>query len=814
MAVRRVWLIWVLLFLPGWSAPLVGGDHEGQDAVRYLRELGVLEGYPDGGFRGERATSRWEVAAILARVLARAESSHQTLATRVELEELHRLALAYREELDALGVRVTSLEEQVERLDQRVAEKGRITFSGRSVTYIGGQSFSNRGNPTSGFGPGALDYHAAVGSLASANLLPHSPLGIVPAIDLMRGQPLTNGSGFASLLFLTTTIVPNDDFTAELQLYAYSSQGDQLVDALWGITPPYLSNSFTGTNFANGQSLNNVPFTRAGFDRFTLSHHPSGITATVGTFTPRVMTPTVYLGQINPIKRTPNVLESFGFQITQDSEPWAWEVFGTRNPSGNPGVNANPYRNEALGAAVSYSGEQFRVGFNFLRAADQFTGGGPLTVGQQTQLQGLIGELYTEWVNPPGFYLNELGGIGSSQVAGVGSTSDQRPVPGDPTSDALSRLASVGPQGITLWGLNFQYNGDDWEVRGDYATSTYKPNRNSAYSVDGDLWNLGARKTFDDGNIELAVNYRSTDPTYDPLILSWPDAAASGLNGMQPLRAYHRVPDFDNYWHLYALHDTNKNPLNRRGWWLDARWQYSDEGWLKAHYNTLEQVKTSLPGVRVLANSLAPGTPNATVLGHVPGFLDPVFRAYSPMSFDAALNPLEDQRGKVTSYGGRIVHDFADSPWGVDFGYDRWHFDRPTTLPAALGGSQNRVDLLLSTLDLGVSYRFTSDLKLKVGVEQGRQSGHYDSFGTYNPYALAANSVDFKTRDTVQTIPYAKVDWSVDPAVKINSEIYFYNTVDHVGANIFSGPPNGGAATNHPFSWKGIRYGTTVEVTF
>jgi len=110
--------------MPASAAPLfpdVKDDHWAKDAVAKLAAQGLLEGYPDGTFKGDRAATRWEVAMIIARLLAKMEQAHATFATKAELDEVRKLANALKEELDALGVRVTNLEENVSRLDKRVS---------------------------------------------------------------------------------------------------------------------------------------------------------------------------------------------------------------------------------------------------------------------------------------------------------------------------------------------------------------------------------------------------------------------------------------------------------------------------------------------------------------------------------------------------------------------------------------------------------------------------------------------------------------------------------------------------------------------
>ncbi len=77
-------------------------------AVVDLSEQGVVEGYPDGTFKGERNITRYEMAQIIARMLAKEDQLNaQQRAT------LDKLAGEYADELANLGVRVSNLEKKV-----------------------------------------------------------------------------------------------------------------------------------------------------------------------------------------------------------------------------------------------------------------------------------------------------------------------------------------------------------------------------------------------------------------------------------------------------------------------------------------------------------------------------------------------------------------------------------------------------------------------------------------------------------------------------------------------------------------------------
>lgn len=88
------------------------------EALRSLVErYGCIAGYPDGTFRGNRATTRYEFAAGLNACLNQVErlitSSTEGFVRRSDLETLQRLVNEFRTELTALGTRVDRLEGRV-----------------------------------------------------------------------------------------------------------------------------------------------------------------------------------------------------------------------------------------------------------------------------------------------------------------------------------------------------------------------------------------------------------------------------------------------------------------------------------------------------------------------------------------------------------------------------------------------------------------------------------------------------------------------------------------------------------------------------
>ena len=91
-------------------------------AVSDLSAQGVVEGYPDGSFKGERNMTRYELAQIVARLMAKEDQLNAEQQATID-----KLAGEYADELANLGVRVANLEKKV----------GNISWSGDArMRYI------------------------------------------------------------------------------------------------------------------------------------------------------------------------------------------------------------------------------------------------------------------------------------------------------------------------------------------------------------------------------------------------------------------------------------------------------------------------------------------------------------------------------------------------------------------------------------------------------------------------------------------------------------------------------------------------------
>ena len=121
-------------------------------AISDLSDRGMIEGYPDGTFKGQQNITRYEVAQIIARLMAKEDQMRAEDRAIVD-----RLASEYGAELQNLGVRVGNLEKKVGNIvwtgDARVryqktnggddAFNGRIRINARATvndtTYVHGR---------------------------------------------------------------------------------------------------------------------------------------------------------------------------------------------------------------------------------------------------------------------------------------------------------------------------------------------------------------------------------------------------------------------------------------------------------------------------------------------------------------------------------------------------------------------------------------------------------------------------------------------------------------------------------------------------
>ncbi len=855
--------IMVFCFMaPAFAAPVfpdVPEEHWARDAVASLAANGIVEGYPDGTFKGDRAATRYEVAMVVARLLAKMEQENANFATKADLDELRKLVDQLRAELDALGVRVTNLEDAVCKLDRRVTELERITFYGELDSMFVSQGFTSCDMPLvfngSQWVAEPAGYHnTTVGTAVSANYSPqlHS---LMPSIDYRTGRPLTSGTGLTVTAKFGLTAKISEDVDAGLELAGHMAVGDPLVNMFYGVSAPYFSNAFTangthGFGIGVAHLSGNSPWTRVTLDNFWVKHKPSGIKLVAGSFGDMLMDPILFAGQPNPNVNGAQFLNNAGIKVSGTGHAISdldWEVFYTVLPDMNVTVNnvadfsdigtygfggysyptypgmslttETGYNTHAYGGDINwhFQGGNFKVGY--LRAVNDTVYGetyGPAAYGAGGVTANYLGaasglNVFTVdpllWNNP--YAYNNLFFPEVSPIIG------------------LDR--SFGPQSTTNWSAHFDYT---WEcsaikprVFAEYAGSSYKPNKTVDYSVSGNALRAGLGITLANDTLDLDVEYKSVDPTYDPFILRYP----VGVNSLW------RLPSFSYFPNMYQLHDSDIYTNNRQGWTFKAAYRFKDEkGKLWAAYEMLDQKETSLYRSDYYTDNF--GIPSLST-GIEPGFIEPFFRPFAIESYANSASSVagpdfehrgqlldSNEKGKTRKFSIGLDYKFQND-LGLDANYYHQTFERDTALSVGqtfiyngfvtntwAAASQNYVNLKLNGLHLGLAYPFNEKFAGKLGFDYTTIKGHFDPAGVYNGFAMSTGSHSFDNIDVRQTVPSIGFDYRLSKNAEWGLDFKYFNTKDEV--RLLNPTPVVGEVAPNPFSWKGTQVSTQFKVKF
>ncbi len=105
----------------------VPAGHWAYDSISKLAAAGVIEGYGDDTFRGDRLMTRYEMAQIVAKAMAKGAN-------------VDKLAAEFADELDALGVRVAALEKK----SDNVRITGQLRWAYQSNKFNNAKSHAHR----------------------------------------------------------------------------------------------------------------------------------------------------------------------------------------------------------------------------------------------------------------------------------------------------------------------------------------------------------------------------------------------------------------------------------------------------------------------------------------------------------------------------------------------------------------------------------------------------------------------------------------------------------------------------------------------
>lgn len=202
---KKLILVLVLVFalaIPALANPFVDVplNHWAYDAVQTLAAKGVVIGYPDGTFGGNRTLTRYEFAEAAARMLAYVEEFG---GLQEDIDILSKLAIEFADELANLGVRVTDLEaalgensEAIAAMQKLVDKHERffepVTISG---TFGADYSYTVIGDAATPAGTAELSDYADI--TFSAEINPETTASVTLEVDdVLSGAPTVSVSGY------------------------------------------------------------------------------------------------------------------------------------------------------------------------------------------------------------------------------------------------------------------------------------------------------------------------------------------------------------------------------------------------------------------------------------------------------------------------------------------------------------------------------------------------------------------------------------------------------------------------------------------
>jgi hypothetical protein len=191
----------------------VTADDWAYQAVSDLSAQGVVEGYPDGTFKGERNMTRYELAQIVARLMAKEDQLNAE-----QQATLDKLAGEYADELANLGVRVSNLEKKV----------GNISWNGDARMRYTASSSDKKAD--------AYDGRIRLNVKGQVNEATYVQGQMVTNMDFKGDNEATkaNGDTFMSQVYVNHNFGKNVAVRLGRQPIAFGNQGGWLYNALEG----------------------------------------------------------------------------------------------------------------------------------------------------------------------------------------------------------------------------------------------------------------------------------------------------------------------------------------------------------------------------------------------------------------------------------------------------------------------------------------------------------------------------------------------------------------------------------------------------
>jgi hypothetical protein len=117
----------------------VPAKHWAYEAVSKLAAAGIVDGYGDGTFRGDKTITRYEMAQIVAKAMAKSDKADAQQKAIID-----KLAVEFAAELNNLGVRVAKLEKNASAIKVTGESRVRYTWNDSDKSGVGADAFDWR----------------------------------------------------------------------------------------------------------------------------------------------------------------------------------------------------------------------------------------------------------------------------------------------------------------------------------------------------------------------------------------------------------------------------------------------------------------------------------------------------------------------------------------------------------------------------------------------------------------------------------------------------------------------------------------------
>ncbi len=615
--------------LPAFASPFsdLPAHHWATKAVELLAQKGLVEGFPDGTFRGAQPATRYQVAMIVARLVEYLERQKPQV-TKADLDAIRRLVNEYKNELDAMGVRLSNVENTLASLQGQVKKLAAVRLHGGFETRFStvGYAQSNDteaaspyqfdsltiGNREPTTGENSLWDHTHVYRHRWQNNPWEGDVEGYPMNRLITVFPAQSGTALTEVGYFQVDAKLQNKWNAGGTIALYNNQGDMGNGYTYGVTAPTLDNpaynpqggvAASGVNTAFLHNLN------ANLSQIYVQNDSGDTTAVVGDWRPAYIPDFMLEGTPNPGIYGPDYLPFYGGQlygtVTTIGTGLNYEIAAGKLPSSAGFDSGTPtlWQNEVFGGALGYKFKDSAL---------------------NAKITGAFVRLMNDSASQPA-------GTGAAFGSGVdnpGSWSMPNPTTLTPVG--------IGPQEEDMYGadfvLHFKKNLNWLGVWGKYGNSEYNGNHASSLynNVSGDMWDAGIAIGKTAGKVTGGADYLDVQPTYDPFISELNVPAAQFNTGLPidyleyPFMSTYSIPYTTPFFMgaqtgagdlFYQAHNSRKYPNNRNGYRAYLNWNYGKGnvgGWYENLTQATDTTKTNefQPGFYEPVFYAVPGLPN------------------------------------------------------------------------------------------------------------------------------------------------------------------------------------------------------------